>query len=265
MTRLLLATLALCCVFAAGAQAAPPPTLTPGTLTVGLNMPSEGFQTGITDGSRVIYAQGLEVDLARELSRRLELTDTTFLQSPFADVLAAGDKPWDVALAEVTITKRRAKRVDFSAWYMRVDQGVLLSQYIERTPTSVAGLRGLRLCAQKGSTGADTIKRRVKPTRKPLRIADVSDLMFDLQVGRCDAVVFDFPALATLKARAPRSYGPLAGAIPTRERYGIVLPQGSPLRQQVNDAVRTMRADGTLARLVKTWLKVRAAKVPALR
>jgi polar amino acid transport system substrate-binding protein len=265
MTRLLLAIVVLFCGLAAGAQAAPPATLTPGTLTVGLNMPSEGFQTGIVDGSRVVYAQGLEIDLARELSRRLELTDTTFLQSPFADLLAAGDKPWDVALAEVSITKRRAKRVDFSAWYLRVDQAVLLSQYIERTPTSIAGLRGLHLCAQKGTTGADTIRRRIKPTSKPLLIEDVSDMMFDLQVGRCDAVVFDFPALATLKARAPRSYGPLAGAIPTRERYGVVLPHGSPLRKQVSEAVRTMRADGTLARLVKTWLKVRTARIPVLR
>jgi len=183
MTRLLATTLAACCLLAGSAQAAPPATLVPGTLTVGVSMPSEGFQVGVVDGTRVIYAQGLEIDLATELSGRLELTSTTFEQNAFADLLTPGAKPWDVALAQVAISKARGRNVDFSTWYMRVDQGVLLSQYIERTPRSRAGLRSLRLCALKGSPGARAIRRRIKPERKPLLMTDVPNLMLD-QIGR---------------------------------------------------------------------------------
>jgi len=64
------------------------------------------------------------------------------------------------------------------------------------------------------------IRRRIKPERKPLLMTDVPNLMLDLQVGRCDAVVGDLPTLATLTAHAPRRYGPLAGVIRTRTRYG---------------------------------------------
>src|SRR6185503_4119719 len=76
MKRLLATTLVACGLLAGSAQAAPPPTMVPGTLTVGVSMPSEGFQVGVVDGSRVIYAQGLEIDLANELSGRLELMST---------------------------------------------------------------------------------------------------------------------------------------------------------------------------------------------
>jgi polar amino acid transport system substrate-binding protein len=265
MTRLLAATVVACGLLVANAHAAPPPTITAGTLTVGVSMPSDGFQVGVVDGSRVIFAAGLEIDLANELAGRLELTSTTLLQSAFGDLLAPGAKPWDAALAQVAITKARGRNVDFSTWYMRVDQGVLLSQYIERTPRSRAGLRALRLCAQKGSSGARAIRRRVKPSRKPLLIDDVPDLMLDLQLGRCDAVVDDLPSLATAMAHAPRRYGALAGVIRTRERYGVVLPQGSELKRPINGAIRTMRTDGTIARLERKWLEFSTAKVRVLK
>ena len=66
--RLLILAAVVAALAAAGAGgAAAPPTKQAGTLTVGLAMPSEGFQVGIVKGSEVVYAQGFEIDLARAL------------------------------------------------------------------------------------------------------------------------------------------------------------------------------------------------------
>jgi ABC-type amino acid transport substrate-binding protein len=91
---------------AAGAQEAPP-TASPGVLTVGLNMASDALQVGAASGSRVVIARGLEIDLARAIARGLGVR-AAFVQEPrFTRLLAPGTKPWDVALAQVTIVSRR--------------------------------------------------------------------------------------------------------------------------------------------------------------
>jgi polar amino acid transport system substrate-binding protein len=259
---LLVGLAALALLASAGAAA----TVAPNQLTVGVNLPSEGFQVGIADGTKVIYARGFEIDLARALAGRLSLSGgAVFTQSPFSDLVAPGPKPWDVALAEVTVTGARRQNVDFSVPYLRADQGVLTSQFLRTLPRSIAALRKLHLCAQQGTTGVDTIKNRIKPRTAGLYPADVPTLMLYVQLGRCDAVVYDLPALATLKDHAPRRYGELAGLIRTGEQYAVVLPKGSALRAPVDQAISALRGDGTLTRLQRTWLSVDTSAVRVLR
>ena len=50
-------------------------------------------------------------------------------------------KPWDVAVAEITITAARRANVDFSAPYLAADQGVLLAEGVAE-PKSLADLAG---------------------------------------------------------------------------------------------------------------------------
>jgi len=71
-------------------SAAAPTTLEPGVLTVGVAMPSEGFQVGIVKGAEVVYAQGFEIDLARALAKRMGLGRTVFVQNRFDRLYSAG-------------------------------------------------------------------------------------------------------------------------------------------------------------------------------
>lgn len=247
------------------ASAAPPPTQQPGRLTVGVSLPSEGFQVGVVRGSEVLYAQGFEIDLARALAIRLELGGVVFVQSRFDRLFSAGPKPWDVAIAEITITPARKGAVDFTRPYMTVDQGVLVAQTLRTVPRSLAALRALRLCALRKSTGAEVAQKRIAPTQPLLLVGNVPTLMLDLQTGRCDAVVYDAPALGTLKARAPERYGPFVGVLKTNEKYGIAVPRGSGLRSRVDRALASLVADGSVERLQRGWLTAHVDGLPVLR
>jgi polar amino acid transport system substrate-binding protein len=246
-------------------SAAPPPTQVPGQLTVGVSLPSEGFQVGVVKGSKVIYAQGLEIDLARALAARLGLPRTSFVQSRFERLYSAGSKPWDIAIAEITITPQRRRSASFSRPYMSVDQGVLAAQTLRRPPKTLAGLRALKLCALAKSTGAEVARDVIDPTQPVLLVGNVPTLMLDLQTGRCQAVVYDAPALGTLKARAPLRYGPFVGVIETGEEYGIAMPKGSALVGPVNKAIASLVADGTVERLQRKWVTVHLENLPVLR
>jgi polar amino acid transport system substrate-binding protein len=264
MRRVLLGC-ALALVAAAPAGAAAPPTKTPSTLLVGLHMPSSGFQVGSVKGTQVVVARGFEVDLAKALAERLAIQNVTFYQEPsFDGIVGPGPKAWDLALAQVTVTPARQKLVDFSAPYLNDDEGVLLRRGLKVPARSLADLRGLKLCAQPGSTGAITIAKKIQPAAKPLLYNSQGELMQNLQRGRCDAVVDDAPTLAALKALSPARYGEFAGVVPTGARYGIVFPQGSPLAGPVNKALAELSKDGTVSALAQKWLTVDPAQLPVL-
>jgi len=246
------------------ATAAAPITVEPGVLTVGVSLPSEGFQVGAVKGSMVVLARGLEIDLARTLATRLGLR-ATFVQSRFDRLISAGPKPWDLAIAQITITDARRATADFSTPYMEADQGVLLAQIVSERPRAIEGLRTLRLCALAKSTGAALVEQRIKPIAKPLFLGNVPLLMLDLQTGRCDAVVYDSPTLGTLKARAPQRFGPFAGVIETGEEYGIAFPKGSSLQPRIDKALKALRSDGTLDRLQRKWVTANLNELPVLR
>jgi glutamine transport system substrate-binding protein len=89
--------------------------------------------------------------------------------------------------------------------------------------------------------------------------------MQDLQIGSCQAVVYDAPTLGALKALAPSYYGTFVGLIPTGEQYGIALPKGSPLLPRVNAALGALIANGTVQRLEQQWFTADLANVPVLR
>jgi polar amino acid transport system substrate-binding protein len=247
----------------AGAAAAPP-TQTPGELVVGLNLGEPGFEVGAVQGTRVVLARGFEIDLARLLAQRLGIAKVTFLHEPaFSKLYAAGAKPWDLALAEVTITPARSRNVAFSTPYLAADQGVLVAQGVT-APTTIAGLRPLQLCAQRGTTSVAAVTSLVKPEQKVLLFDKQEGLLDALYQRRCQAVVDDAPLLAVLRKDAPGRYGPLAGTLGTAESYGVVLPKGSALVPDVDRALAALAADGSLARLQKRWLGADVSKLRAL-
>jgi ABC-type amino acid transport substrate-binding protein len=260
-----IALLAALVLAGAAAGGGPLPTVTPGQLTVGVSLPSEGFEVGIAKGDQVLYAQGFDIDLARALAKQLGLPRIAFVQSQFGRLFSSGAKPWDVAIAQITITEQRRRTADFTQPYMSVDQGVLAAQTVVPAPTTLAALRPLRICALAKSTGADAATGTIVPTTPVRLLGNVPTLMLDLQTGRCQAVVYDAPTLGTLKARAPDRYGPFVGVIRTGEKYGVALPKGSPLRSRVNAALGALVANGTFQRLQRTWLTTNLGALPVLR
>jgi len=264
--RYALAAIAIVFTIVGPASSAPPLTKTPGELRVALAMPSAGFQVGAVRGRDVVLARGFEIDLARALAKRLGIPRVRFVNEPLlSTLLKAGPTDWDFALAQISVTPERAKRVDFSTPYFQADQGVLVRRGLAPKPSSIADLRKLQLCAERTSTGGLLVVRQIKPEKKPLLLLNPSKLSYELFTGRCDAVVFDAPALAVLRRQAPDRYGPLVGRIVTGERYAAAFEQASPLRKRVNAVLTQLTKDGTLERLRKRWLGTDTSALPVVR
>jgi polar amino acid transport system substrate-binding protein len=251
---------------ALGHSTASPPVKTAGTLTVGLSLPSPGFQTGTVRGTNVLNPKGMEVEMAQLIAKKLGLKTVKFYNvSNFSNIYSSAPKPYDFALAEVTITPARAKAVAFSVPYYNANQGVLIRKGLKPVPTSIADLRNLVLCAQTGTTGADYIKTKIRPTKTALYPATTTIMYQQVQSGRCDASVYDAPILGGQKATKPSAYGPIVGQIKTGEQYGIVFEKGSKLLPTVNTILKGWQEDGTISKLAKKYLTTDVSKLPIFK
>ncbi|HET8892959.1 MAG TPA: ABC transporter substrate-binding protein [Gaiellaceae bacterium] len=267
MKRLLLAVAvaALVAIPAASARQAAAPTLKPGHLTVGLNPPAVGFQVGTLRGNSVINPHGFEIDLAKDIAAKLGISaaNITWINIPFDTLFRPGAKPFDFAFEESTITPARAKAVDFTSSYFNANQGVLM-KVGGKSPTSLAQLKALKLCAQSTTTGLDYLQHKLHATH--IQIYNTTAAAFAaVQAGRCDAFVMDVPIIASQKKTKPSAYGPIAGQIETHEQYGGVLSKGSKLTASVSAAINALNSDGTIGKLQTKWFAIDVSKIPVLK
>jgi polar amino acid transport system substrate-binding protein len=259
----LAAAMAVAAPVAGAGTRATPPTKTPGVLTVGLSLPSPGFQTGTVRGTNVEHPKGMEVEMAQLIAKKLGIKKVKFYNvSNFSNIYSSAPKPYDFALAEVTITPARAKAVAFSTPYYNANQGVLVRKGLTPAPKSIADLKKLTLCAQTGTTGAAYIQDKIRPSKSPLFPANTTIMYQQVQSGRCDASVYDAPILGGQKATDPSAYGPIVGQIKTGEQYGIVFEKGSKLLSPVNAILKGWKSDGTISKLAKKYLTTDVSKLP---
>lgn len=82
---------------------------------------------------------------------------------------------------------------------------------------------------------------------------DLADLLNAFEEGTLDAVVFDGPILAYYAQTDGVGKARLVGQVFKPENYGMALPSGSPLREDLNRSLLKLREDGTYERLVTRW------------
>jgi polar amino acid transport system substrate-binding protein len=256
MKRLLVAAgiAALAVTATAGARPLAVPTKKAGKLIVGFDLPAPAFWNGRATGTTIKNPSGFEYALSQAIAKKLGITKVQYLRSPFGGLFSPAPKKFDFAFEEVTITSERAKVVSFSAPYFDANQGVLIRKGLAK-PTSLAALKGLQLCAQANTTGLSYIQHKLRPAKKPLVYSASSTAAFDaVEAGRCDALILDVPIVASQAKKKPGAYGGVAGQIVTKEHYGAVMEKGSKLKPFLDKAINSLKADGTIKRLVKKWL-----------
>ncbi len=91
--------------------------------------------------------------------------------------------------------------------------------------------------------------------------ARIQDAFSALEVGKLDAVVFDSPVLMYHAANTGRGKVRVVGPVFKRENYGIVFPRTADrprqlsIRKQINEALLTMREDGSFDTLYNKWFQ----------
>jgi ABC-type amino acid transport substrate-binding protein len=209
---------------------------------------------------------GFDVALIRELGRRLgvaaQVYDFAFQGLP--DALNLDQV--DVAIAALTVTPERLNKVDFTNVYFTGRDGILARANAGITSiTSAADMAGLRLAVQLGSVYEGWAETNlVEPgliTQEQLLVYDKPEnAVRDLRESRVELVMMDL-----LPAKQAATEGVvLVGQDLYPQQLAMAIRKGSSLAAELNRVLGEAQADGTVDRLIETYLKIPEEELPTL-
>ena len=227
-----------------------PPLYTEGVLTVATDSPAypPWFK-----GSPKDYS-GYEGDVAKEIAKRMDLP-IKWVVEPFNKSYAPGAKDFDFDINQITITPQRKQAVEFSQGYFANAQGILVMKDNPAADAeSLSDLKNLTIGAQVGTTALDFVNETVEPAEDPKVYDTTNDAKSALESGQIDVFVTDL--VTTVYLRDFEIDGStVIGKYPRSEQFGILLQKGNPLVGCVNEALTSMKQDGTLEELQKEHLQ----------
>ena len=230
-----------------GISAGPATAFAEGVLNVGSYPNNPPFEFKNEGGT----FEGFEVDIVNEAAKRIGMT-TNIEGLDFQPLFAATSSGRiDVAISSITITKERLGSQSFTQPYYDSDMGIAARK--DSPIKAEADLKGKTIGVLSGSTG----DKWAKEHKDADGYADIKgyntqqDLLLDLVNGRVDAVVSDIPGMEY--AFTKMTDLEVKERIKTGEQYGLMMTKDHALLGKINDALTSMKKDGTLAAIHKKW------------
>lgn len=194
---------------------------------------------------------GFDIDLINAIAAEAELA--LRIQTMEFDGLVAGIQSgrYDIGIAGITITSARREHIDFSDPYY--DAGLILAVRADnQTIRSENDLAGATVGTRAGTTSERYLKTH-HPDATIVAFPGIVEAYMDLEAGRVNAVLYDVPNVRYYVAGDKTTDLKIVGDVLQGEQYGIAFPKGSPLRQRVNAALRTLKTNGTYDRIYTKW------------
>jgi polar amino acid transport system substrate-binding protein len=247
---------------ASGARAKlPDAIIKAGEIKVGSDIeypPVEFFKEGTQE------PQGLDVDIANALGKKLGVKVTFVNDTDFAGIISALKAGrFDIIMSAMNDTaERRGKGVDLID-YFTAGTSILVTKGNPRKISSLDDLCGKAVAVQKGTTQETATLPAQKKKCTDAKKGDITVLSFEkdtdalqqVKIGRAAAIVEDSPvALYNAKTAGGGADFETTGAPTDVAMYGIAVPkENTQLRDALRAALKAIIADGTYERVLDTW------------
>lgn len=198
---------------------------------------------------------GFDVDLAKETCKRMGIKAKFQPVSWESKEQELSSKNIDCIWNGFGITPEREKVLTFTEPYMSNPQiFVVLADSGIKTE---ADLKGKVVAAQSGSTAYATIDKdtNLKDSFKEfIGVEDNVKALMDLEVGGSDAVAMDTVVARYYMTKDPGKYSIIEDTTILDEEMGVGFRKGdNALCKKVEDTLKEMKKDGTLAKISKKW------------
>ena len=202
----------------------------------------------LTDQGRL---GGFSIDIWNSIAQRMR-TNTRYHVTPnvgaLLDYLRSGKA--DLGIAGISATSARDKEFDFSQPILNAGLQIMVRSQDGGGIKGPKNLPGKRVATTRASTAAAFL-RDIKVQVYEFDL--IKYAYYALLDGTVDAIVFDAPVLLNYAADEGKGRVQVVGSLFQREDHCIVFPLNSPLREQVDSVLSTLREDGTYANLYDKW------------
>ena len=204
---------------------------------------------------------GFDVDVITAIAQKRGLT-VRLVNTPFTGVFASlNNGDIDLIISGVTINDRRKQSYDFTTPYFEARQ--LIAVPAASTVKNLQDLAGKKIAVVTGSTGDDVASRAFGKTSANIRRFDTTPLIIaELVAYGVDAAIGDNGVIA-YRVQQQKVLKTVSDPGFPKEFFGIVVKQGNAaLRDTLNAGLAAIIADGTYARIYRTWFKAEPPVLP---
>ncbi len=201
---------------------------------------------------------GYDVDVAKAVADKIGVR-VEFVETPWDSIFAALEaNRFDVVANQVTITAARKAKYDMSEPYS-VGEGVIVTRADDNSVSSLDDIKG----KVAGETATSNWAQVARDHGAKVEVVEgFTQAIKLLNQGRVDVVINDsIPVYAYLAQTGDKSVK-IAASTGEKSEQGFAARKNSGLLPDLNKAVESLRADGTLARISQKYLKANASGGP---
>ncbi|AZM97853.1 transporter substrate-binding domain-containing protein [Vreelandella venusta] len=195
---------------------------------------------------------GFDMDIINAIAERagFEVNLTTMEFAGIIPAVQTGSQ--EIALAGITITEERTEVVDFSDPYY--DSGLqIIVRADNEEVSSLEDLAGLTVATKIGSTSYDFLQQELGEDADITPYPGTADMYMALLGRNVDAVLYDAPNVAYFSQTRGEGRTKVVGPLYEGQQYGIVFHKGSEWVEPTNEALASMREDGTYDEIYTKW------------
>lgn len=194
---------------------------------------------------------GFDIDLITALAEEagIEIEIETL---EFAGIVAGlGSGKFDIGIAGMTITEDRKENIDFTQPYYEAGLILAVTEEMEDEIQSIDDVDGKVVATRQGSTSQKYLEDNTDAT--PEAFPEIVEAYQNVLAGRADAVLYDLPNVQYYSEKEAGGELKTVGEKLTGEDYGIGFPKGSELRDKIDDALTTLKENGTYDDIYEKW------------
>ncbi|MBB5320118.1 transporter substrate-binding domain-containing protein [Marinobacter oulmenensis] len=194
---------------------------------------------------------GFDMEIIREVADRagFEIDLNTMDFNGIIPALQTGNV--DIAIAGITITDEREEIVDFSDPYYDSGLRILVRQGSD--VDELSDLEGMKVGTKIGSTSYDYLMANLDEDDGVTPYPGSSDMYMALMSQAIDAVFYDAPNVGYFARTKGDGKVTTVGPLYEGQQYGIALVEGSEWVDEVNEALASIKEDGTYKTIYEKW------------
>src|SRR5215475_2062980 len=200
--------------------------------------------------------KGLDRDLIDAVGQEMGVK-VKYLDLPWTSILPGLEaKKFDLCIAPVTITKERMKRYLFTVPIADAT-AALMKRADDSSISKPEDIAGRTVGGQKGTSQLAQLKEFAAKLPKPVEVKEYVDnnqSYADLAAGRIDASVNSLPNLAYAAQQRSDTFAVVTPPFGQPTYFSWVARlDDKALIDAINAAILKVTADGTMAKIQKTW------------
>lgn len=193
---------------------------------------------------------GFDIDLINALADEAGI-EIEFQTLEFDGIVAGiGSGRYDIAIAGMGITEERQESIDFTEPYYH--GGLILAVQEDNDEIkSIDDVDGKSIATRTGSTSQEYLTENTNADIEAF--PGIIEAYQNTIAGRADAILYDLPNVQYYTEKEAKGKLKTVGERLTSEDYGIAFPKGSDLRDEINEALKTLKENGTYDDIYEKW------------